>query len=163
MRVLALILSLMAAPHQPQVRHSTAMLLDWIAAVREHQAGESDRVLSTITAWTYDDLVEMRPLLETLVDAPTKNHAQRVKRRSRVTARDMEAVREALTFRGVMDFDTFRRRAAILHTDAALLGDPPAVTHQPMTDDVQKGGWHKLAVKVNRSGARVRARPGYQG
>jgi VWFA-related protein len=29
--------------------------------------------------------------------------------------------------------------------------------------DVQKGGWHKLEVKVNKPGARVKARPGYQG
>lgn len=134
MRVLALILSLLAAPHEPQVRQPEPMLLDWIVAVREHQAGESDEALSSITAWTYDNLEKMRPLLETLVDAPTKNNPQRAKRRSRVTAGDMEVIREALKFRGVMDFDTFRRRAAILHTDAALLGDPPAVTRQPTTD-----------------------------
>jgi len=134
MRVLALMLSLLATPHQPQVRQSAPVLLDWIVAVREHRAGESDKALSTITAWTYDDLEEMRPLLETLVDAPTKNNPQRARRRSRVTAGEMEAVREALKFRGVMDFDTFRRRAAILHTDAALLGDPPLVTRQPTTD-----------------------------
>jgi tetratricopeptide (TPR) repeat protein len=44
----------------------------------------------------------------------------------------MTAIREAMTARGVMDFDTFRRRAAVLHTDAALLGDPPVVTRQPV-------------------------------
>ena len=29
--------------------------------------------------------------------------------------------------------------------------------------DVPKGGWHKIDVRVNRPGARVKARPGYQG
>lgn len=134
MRVLALILSLAAAPYPPQVRHTTPMLLDWIVAVREHRAGESDKALSTITAWTYDDLEMMRPRLETLAGAPTRNNPERAKRRSRLTAGDMAAIEEALKFRGVMDFDTFRRRAAILHTDAALLGDPPKVTRQPTTD-----------------------------
>ena len=29
--------------------------------------------------------------------------------------------------------------------------------------NVPKGGWHKLEVRVNKPGTRVRARPGYQG
>ena len=35
------------------------------------------------------------------------------------------------------------------------------VTYSPT--GVPKEGWHKLDVRVKRSGARVRARPGYQG
>jgi VWFA-related protein len=35
------------------------------------------------------------------------------------------------------------------------------VTYTPR--GVSRGGWHKLEVRINRSGATVRARPGYQG
>ena len=35
------------------------------------------------------------------------------------------------------------------------------VTYTPM--NVSRGGWHTLDVKVNKPGARVKARPGYQG
>lgn len=35
------------------------------------------------------------------------------------------------------------------------------ITYSPAS--VAKGGWHKLDVRVNKPGARVRARPGYQG
>jgi len=130
MRVLALILSVMAATFPPQARQAMPALLEWTAAVRQHEAGQSDKALSTVTAWTYDDLLKMRPLLEKLVDAPAKNDYERGRRYSWLSPRDMEAIREALKFRGTMDPDLFRRRAAVLHTDAALLGELPKVTGQ---------------------------------
>jgi VWFA-related protein len=49
------------------------------------------------------------------------------------------------TFRAILD--EFRHRYLVTYTPK----------------NVQKDGWHKLEVKVNRSGARVKARPGYQG
>jgi len=139
MRVVALTLSLalsgvegrLAATSQRQIQQTAPALLDWVAAVREHQAGESDKALSTITAWTYDDIERMRPLLEALVEAPTKTNRARSIRHSRIGPRDLAAIRDAAKARGTMDFDVFRRRAAVLHTDAALLGDPPKVNREP--------------------------------
>ena len=49
------------------------------------------------------------------------------------------------TFRTILD--EFRHRYLLTYTPK----------------NVAKDGWHKLEVKVNRSGARVKARPGYQG
>ncbi len=49
------------------------------------------------------------------------------------------------TFRSILD--EFRHRYLVTYTPR----------------DVPKDGWHKLEVRVNRSGARVKARPGYQG
>jgi VWFA-related protein len=49
------------------------------------------------------------------------------------------------TFRAILD--EFRYRYLITYTPKG----------------VAKDGWHKLDVRVNRSGARVKARPGYQG
>jgi len=133
MRALALILTLTAATAPPQARPAMPALLEWTAAVREHEPGQSDKALSTITAWTYDDIEKMRPLLEKLVDAPAKNDYERGRRYSRLSPRDMEAIREALKARGLMDAELFRRRAAVLHTDAALLGPPPLDTVQYRT------------------------------
>jgi VWFA-related protein len=49
------------------------------------------------------------------------------------------------TFRAILD--EFRHRYLVTYTPR----------------NVPKGGWHTLEVRVNRSGARVRSRPGYQG
>jgi VWFA-related protein len=49
------------------------------------------------------------------------------------------------TFRAILD--EFRYRYLVTYTPT----------------NVAKGGWHKLEVRVNRAGARVKARPGYQG
>ena len=49
------------------------------------------------------------------------------------------------TFRSILD--EFRHRYLVTYTPK----------------NVPKDGWHKLEVRVNRSGARVKARPGYQG
>jgi VWFA-related protein len=49
------------------------------------------------------------------------------------------------TFRSILD--EFRHRYLVTYTPR----------------NVPRDGWHKLEVRVNRSGARVKARPGYQG
>lgn len=49
------------------------------------------------------------------------------------------------TFRAILD--EFRHRYLLTYTPR----------------NVAKGGWHKLEVKVNKPGAKVKARPGYQG
>ncbi len=49
------------------------------------------------------------------------------------------------TFRAILD--EFRHRYLVTYTPK----------------NVPKDGWHKLDVRVNKPGARVKARPGYQG
>ncbi len=71
------------------------MLRDWIAAVDQHRAGESDAALATINAWTYDDLELMRPYVEALAGAPLETIRDRAKRRHRLIGTvDLAAIRE---------------------------------------------------------------------
>ena len=107
-------------------------LRGWIAAVDAHAAGQTDPALAVITAWTYDDLELMRPYVETLVIAPPDRNRDRVNRQRRIR-REVAAILEltrSLQSRG--DFDVFRKRAAMLHTDAAMLGSQAALVTPPL-------------------------------
>ena len=132
MRLIVAITALsIAAPAYANAR-AIGMLRDWVAAVNGHAAGESDAALSSITAWTYDDLELMRAYLEALVDAPTRSNRERGKRRSSLGGDDIDAIRdlEKIAQAG-SGLDVFRRRAALLHTDAAIFGGPVVVSALP--------------------------------
>jgi tetratricopeptide (TPR) repeat protein len=106
-------------------------LRGWIDAVDRHAAGQADPALAVVTAWTYDNLELMRPYVEAIVIAPPDRNRDRVVRRRRVN-RDVPAILEltrSLQSRG--DFDVFRKRAAMLHTDAAILGSDAALVTPP--------------------------------
>lgn len=107
-------------------------LRGWIDAVERHSAGQSDEALGVVTAWPHEDLERMRPYIEALVQAPTQDNAARVRRRrnSDINTTTVGELTRSLMFRG--DFDDFKRRAAMLHTDAAILGSAPLVVAPPM-------------------------------
>jgi tetratricopeptide (TPR) repeat protein len=140
MRLVAVMLTVALSSASGNER-AMAMLRDWIAAVDQHAAGESDAALSRISEWTYNDLELMRPYVEALAAAPTERNRDRFRRRTLISSDDLVAIRaqtKDLTLRG--DFNTFRKRAAILHTDAALLGSPPVVVAPPIARQ-QKPRW----------------------
>ena len=90
MRLIVAITALsIAAPAYANAR-AIGMLRDWVAAVNGHAAGESDAALSSITAWTYDDLELMRAYLEAFVDAPTRSNRERGKRRTSLGGDDID-------------------------------------------------------------------------
>ncbi len=86
---------------------------------------------SRLTGWSYNDLELMRGYVEALVELPVSTRARETRRR--IVGRDLGPVKELsknLRLRG--DFEEFKKRAAILHTDAALLGSMPLVVEPPM-------------------------------
>lgn len=131
MRVLALALVLVLPPSVAADERTILRLRGWIDAVDTHAAGQTDPALAVVTAWTYDDLELMRPYVEALVLAPSERNSDRAKRR-RGLGRDESAILEltrSLQSRG--DFDVFRKRAAMLHTDAAILGSAAELVKPP--------------------------------
>lgn len=122
---IAIAVALSTAPSQPN--RTEQMLRDWADAVVAHQAGETDEALSTLIDWSYDDLETMQPFLEAFVGKPERNDdARAATRRARLTGRDKALIREVSKGRLGADANTFRRRAAMFHTDAAVLLERPA-------------------------------------
>jgi tetratricopeptide (TPR) repeat protein len=127
---LALPAALVAAQRDPAYP-MRGMLREWVDAVVQHDAGESDRALATI-AWSYNDLELMQPFFEAFAGTRARNDDLRAAvRRARLSSRDRAMVRAEFEDRLFADADRFRRRAAILHTDAAIFLDLPAVTATP--------------------------------
>jgi hypothetical protein len=132
-RTFALLLSIVlpittVAAGQAGQQRAIEMLHEWIAAVDEHTAGESDAALARITSWTMDDLDVMRGWVEVFAEVPASNRDRATRRRA-VPFAEVQKRTKDIQVRG--DFDRFRKRAAILHTDAALLGSEPVYVPPP--------------------------------
>ena len=132
MRAIALAF-LFATAAPPPPGDPIVVLRQWIDAVEAHAAGTVDAPLERVTAWSYTDYERMRPYVEALVEAPTDHNRARATRLSRLEAPERTAIsdlRDAylLTPR----FDTFRHRAAVFHTDAAILGVTPLIVDAPL-------------------------------
>ena len=129
MRLTAVVLAFFLSG-APADQRSIDMLRDWTEAVVRHRAGETDEALSKIGTWTYHDLEVMEKFLESFVGAPSKGNEARRQRLAALTSADLAAIRE-MQIRLGADADAFRRRAAILHTDAALLLPLPKIVAPP--------------------------------
>lgn len=124
---LALPAALAAAQRDPETR-AMDMLRDWAEAVVQHHAGQSDDALTTV-AWSYNDLELMQQFFEEFAGTPARNDDLRAAaRRAQFSGRNRARIRAASEAWLFADADRFRRRAAILHTDAAMLLDLPTVT-----------------------------------
>jgi tetratricopeptide (TPR) repeat protein len=118
------------------------MLNDWIAAVDRHAAGERDQPLAAIGAWNIHDLDMMRAYIEAFAGVPLDN-PQRAARRRQISGKDLLAIRErTIDIQARRPFDTFRKQAVILHTDAALLESLPVIVEPPVAPS-QKPAWRR--------------------
>lgn len=113
------------------------MFQEWFDAVDQHAAGEEDAALARILAWSSDDLEAMRGHIELLSDLPN-NTPSRAARRRLVSGSDRTLVGlRGNDLRNRGRFEAFLKRAALLHTDVALL-DPYILLTTPPTPRGQK-------------------------
>jgi tetratricopeptide (TPR) repeat protein len=140
-RLIALLLVVLLTATSDNER-AMRMLNEWIDAVDRHAAGERDQPLATIGAWNTDDLQMMRAYIEAFSGVPLDN-AQRAARRRQISGTDLKTIQiRAAEIQARSKLDTFRKRAVILHTDAALLESMPAIV-EPPTSAAQKPAWRR--------------------
>jgi tetratricopeptide (TPR) repeat protein len=125
-RLTALVLTIAVSSAASVNDVAMQMLEHWILSVQQHAAGQSDPALARLTALTHDDLDVLRGYVEALVELPPNTRDRGMRRR--LVGGDLPAIKDRInTLRLNGNFDEFKKRAAILHTDAAILGSPPVV------------------------------------
>lgn len=130
MRTAAFILTL-ALGSSTDNQRAMQMLTEWIAMVDQHAAGVHDPALGQIGSWNADDLDMMRAYVDALTEVPV-NSPERKTRWRAISGNDLSAIREQTQhLRARANFDDFRKRAAILHTDAALFEMLPTTVAVP--------------------------------
>lgn len=118
------------------------MLDEWIVMVDRHSVGERDEPLAKLGSWNVDDLTMMRAYVEAF-SGVRLDTGQRATRRRQISGTDYAVIRQRtaeIMARG--DLDTFRKRAVLLHTDAALLESTPVVVPAPAARS-QKPRWRR--------------------
>ena len=157
MRLAAVLSSAVVLSSASSNERAMGMLSDWIQPSISIPPAKPMRRSPRSPAWTYDDLEMMRDLRR---DA--RRSADRQQSRSRSGAARLISTQrsrgdpragEGLDLRG--DFDDFRKRAAILHTDAAILGSLPVVVRRHPSRASRSRAWR--ANEAERAASTSRA------
>jgi tetratricopeptide (TPR) repeat protein len=117
-RSIATTLLLAYAPAaQAQSTQSVNALRRWIDAVRAHAPGQADAAAGVAAGFTYADRLELNPAMQLFLKVM---RGEAVATRTDAQRRTVELFRSVRAIPGPQEFV---RRAAILHTDAAIFSD----------------------------------------
>ena len=124
MRAAALLIAVIAATssaEDPRI----SRLRDWISAVDAHRLGEHDEALDRVGAWSFDQLDQGVKAIDVLVNPPSERSVGRGAFTQSPIGGELEKMSKDLRERP--DIDRFRKRAALFHTDAAMLVSVPII------------------------------------
>ena len=113
----ALLLLAMPRAARAQTQASADLLRKWVTAAREHVPGQADASAGVVAGWSYGDRARLHPSMELFLamvrgeGVPNKTDPQR------------QIIDLFQSVRGGTGLVTFLKRAAVLHTDAAIFRD----------------------------------------